>query len=455
LIVKQHFGADFAALLAYALDPERDGHAEARIFESNVGHQDPKVILSNLEALAARRPRVSKPVWHVILALAPAERAQLDAPGARGLPAAFFAAMGISRIPYVAVRHAEGLHIIASKVGSDGRPINLWRSIQRGAAAARRIAPAFGLSAPGPAGPCPRPALTRGEMALALRVAREQDLPPPKYVLAAAITLALEPGTASPAAFAANLDRLGVAVTFHTTAQHAINGARYTLRHSPGPMAASLTGARIGQGYTWTNLARALAGECREPTLVARRREILDEAARLVARSRLRTDEGAAHAASPAPPAVSRAPEPARPATAEAGGGSDLGSERGHPLAPHPGAPDRPGHPGPPYQSHQPADPRPKPAGAAEPPPPRPWPSLTAAEQVIWDQLVAATAHRYSAHPRGTQVLKALCALARRRPDHPYLGAVLADPGTTELARAAIRAALPAQDDRPRPGRSR
>ncbi|HVA92282.1 MAG TPA: hypothetical protein VNL71_20855, partial [Chloroflexota bacterium] len=164
MIVKQHFWADFGALLAYALDQERDGHAEARIFESNLGYRDPAHILDNLEACAARRPRVTKPVWHVILALAPEERAQLDAPGARGLPAAFFAAMGIPRIPYVAVRHAEGLHIIASKVGSDGRPINLWRNIPRGQAAARQIAPAFGLSAPGPAEPFPRPALTSGEM---------------------------------------------------------------------------------------------------------------------------------------------------------------------------------------------------------------------------------------------------------------------------------------------------
>jgi len=455
LIVKQHFGADFGALLAYALDQERDGHAEARIFESNLGYQDPALILRNLEACAARRPRVSKPVWHVILALAPEERAQLDAPGARALPARFFAAMGISRIPYVAIRHAEGLHIIASKVGSDGRPINLWRNIPRGQAAARQIAPAFGLSAPGPAGPCPRPALSRGEMELALRVMREQDLPPPKYVLAAAIALALEPGTASSAAFAANLDRLGVEVTFHTTAQHTINGARYTLRHSPGPMAASLTGARIGQGYTWGNLARALASACREPALVARRREILDEAARLVTRSQPRTDEGAAHAASPAPPAVARAPEPARPAGAEAGGGSDLGPERGHPLAAYPGAPDRPGHPGPPDRSQPPADPGSEPAAAGALPTVRPWPALTAPDQAIWDQLVAATARRYPAHSGGTKVLKALCALARRQPDHPYLGAVLADPATTEVARAAIRAALPAQNTRPRSGRSR
>ncbi|HVA88640.1 MAG TPA: hypothetical protein VNL71_02250, partial [Chloroflexota bacterium] len=253
MIVKQHFGANFRALMAYLLDQDQDGHAEARIFETNIGYRDPEILLDSLEYYAGLRPRISKPVWHVILALTEDERARLDDFQAHALPSRFFAAMGITRIPFVAVRHEEGLHIMASTVDLDGRPVNLWRSIQRGRDAARTIAPDFGLDTPTRPGPFPLPALTRGEMELALRCAYGQGLPPPKYALAAAIILALEPGTHHPQTFAANLDRLGVEVSFHTTPEGVINGARYTLRDASGPMAASLTGSKIGHGYTWSH----------------------------------------------------------------------------------------------------------------------------------------------------------------------------------------------------------
>jgi hypothetical protein len=269
------FGTSFRDAMHYLLDRAREGHEDAAILATNMGPaSNPDHVIAMLEWMARQRSRIQKPVWHLIVVLREQERSVLDTARGQLLPSAVLDALQIANTGWVAVRHAEGLHILVCVVDRDGHRIATWRTPECLRDANRTVTRAFDLHAPAMPGPFPPPILSRAELEMANRDALRSGEGAPRIQLATRIVLALDPGTESPEAFAGNLARLGVDVSFHRNRHGAIDGARYSLTAYQGSMQASYAGGSINRGYAWRHIARAIEGACMDAPIRARHSEV-------------------------------------------------------------------------------------------------------------------------------------------------------------------------------------
>jgi len=259
MIQNQTVGARVGPILAYALDRRRPGHAAAAIVASNLPGPDGAAYASQLEAVAMRRPGIARPAWHISISFAPSERGWLDTREAEALAPRMMAELGAAGVPWVAIRHDEGLHIVAVAVTFRGGRIDMWRSHLRGVEAARRLDAEFGLEGANPGRDEVRPRLSRGELELAERRAAEGLGPPPKLILAAMINRAVAASDGTREDFERHLLGTGVRACWARAARGGrVVGGRYELLDTHGAMIAHMSGGAIGHAWAWPQLLQRL-----------------------------------------------------------------------------------------------------------------------------------------------------------------------------------------------------
>ena len=269
MIQKQELHETFGNLIRYVLDPRPDAHAGARLFDTNLRGPGPADYARELEAAAARSVRVVYPALHLILAFPEEERKILDTLRARRIPNDFLALMdaptdsaGRVTLPYLAVRHREGLHLVVCRVPPRGDAFDVFRSHRRGVRAARVLGERLGLGRVDPGPDLPLPRLSRAELEWAEREVAAGGEPPPKFLIAARIRRALVPGTRDPEDYREALARLGVELAWRRDEAGAIAGSTYAIPGYRGPMQSRLSGRTLGGAYSWARVAAYLEHGC-------------------------------------------------------------------------------------------------------------------------------------------------------------------------------------------------
>ena len=269
MIQKQGTGTGFEGLVRYVFDSTKAGHEEARLFDTNLRGPGPADFARELEAAAARSARIVYPAWHIILSFPEGERAALDTWSARRIPRDFLALMdvptdgsGNPRLPYLAVRHREGLHLVVCRVPPRGNAFSVFQSHRQGVTAARVLGERLGLGRVDPGPDLPMPRLTRGELEQAERLVAAGGPPPPKFLIAARIRRALAPGTTSPEDYREALARLGVELAWRRDEAGTITGSTYALPGYRGPLQSRLAGRTLGGAYSWARVAAYLEHGC-------------------------------------------------------------------------------------------------------------------------------------------------------------------------------------------------
>jgi len=148
LIQKARTGTGFGGVLRYVLDTSTElGHDGARIVGSNMGGHTARTLGVEFRAFTELNRDISEPVYHVSLRLAAEER--LDDRQWKQVAQRYLGEMGFGNNPYVAVMHdkpdGQHIHIVASRVGADGRAVNLWQDRFRSQGVVRELEREHGL----------------------------------------------------------------------------------------------------------------------------------------------------------------------------------------------------------------------------------------------------------------------------------------------------------------------
>jgi len=148
VIQKARTGRGFGGVLRYVLDTsEERGHQGARMVGTTMGGQNAWTLGIEFRAFADLNRGISEPVYHCSLRLAPEERLRDDQWGQ--IARRFLDGMGFGEHPYVAVLHdkpgGQHIHLIASRVGLDGRAVNLWQDRVRSQGIVRELEREFVL----------------------------------------------------------------------------------------------------------------------------------------------------------------------------------------------------------------------------------------------------------------------------------------------------------------------
>lgn len=163
MIVSKSFGRSFRGVLDYVIHGPADGSANKRavVIGSNMAGQTPRELAAEFGALRKLRPNLGKAVAHFSLSLPPSERDMSDA-GFANIALRFLDGMGFTDTPYLIARHHDTehqhIHIIASRVRTDGGVVSDKNDFRRAESLAREIEMEFELIPldPEPATPTPQ-----------------------------------------------------------------------------------------------------------------------------------------------------------------------------------------------------------------------------------------------------------------------------------------------------------
>lgn len=148
MIAKLRTGSGFGGVLRYVLNTSTElGHDGARIVESNMSGTSARTLGIEFQSFAVLNPEVAEPVFHCSLRLAPEERLRDDQWA--GVAQRYLDGMGFGERPYVAVMHdkpgGQHIHIVASRVGADGRAVDMWQDHVRSQGVMRECEREHGL----------------------------------------------------------------------------------------------------------------------------------------------------------------------------------------------------------------------------------------------------------------------------------------------------------------------
>ena len=147
MIAKGINGRGFLGVLKYNLDPEKYPeiiHANHLIESDNIS-----LLTSNFVQIASANSKVEKPVWHFSLSFSPEDRHRLTKEFLKEISESFADKMEISNNQYLVIEHNDTLHphvhIIANRVGFDGKCQADKMMKKRAMDAAQQIEKEYGL----------------------------------------------------------------------------------------------------------------------------------------------------------------------------------------------------------------------------------------------------------------------------------------------------------------------
>ncbi len=238
-------------LLAYVFEGHRNGAIEkgARLVGGTCSGTTLEEIQAEFSALRKIRPDVEKPAWHCSLSLKPPE--SLTDKQWAAVTKKFMRGMGFSdQTLYAVVRHADTehdhIHIVASRIGLDGKIYLGQREAARSMPLTNQIAREFGLSELAYAARAEVKGITAGEKGL---MDRTSEIPT-RIMLQTYIHDAAQ-GKPSFSEFVAKLEAQGVAVIPSGKTGQA-QGMTFELDGVP------FTGTKLGDKYKWKPLQARL-----------------------------------------------------------------------------------------------------------------------------------------------------------------------------------------------------
>lgn len=150
MIVKNIKGKGFRGLLDYVLSGSIDGSENKRavIIGTNMAGASARELATEFGALRKLRPQLGKAVAHFSLSLPPHERDVSDE-GFHNMALLFLNGMGYDHVPYLIIRHHDTehshIHIVASRVRTDGSVVSDKNDFHRAQTLSREIEVKFDL----------------------------------------------------------------------------------------------------------------------------------------------------------------------------------------------------------------------------------------------------------------------------------------------------------------------
>lgn len=249
MIQSIHKGRGFRGVLNYVF-----GRAKSpEIVGGNMYGTDPRDLAHEFAEWRELRPGLSRAVFHSSLSLphGPGGREELGDAHWREVAERYLEHLGYGRSPFVVVRHRDTehdhVHIIAARIGADGRAVSDSHDYRRGEEVLRQIEREYGLTQVRSAHEAERAALAPGEMRqlerkgeVSVRL-RLQDL----IDRAAADRPAMS-------TFITRLQEAGVEVAPRVATTGHVSGISYSLD------GVGFRGSALGRSYSWAGLRENL-----------------------------------------------------------------------------------------------------------------------------------------------------------------------------------------------------
>jgi hypothetical protein len=242
MIGKQVKGRGFRGALNYVFNP-----GKGMLIGGNMDGLTPRQLAMEFAESRRLNPDLKRPVYHVSLSLSPGER--LNDFEWNQVASSYLERMGFKLSQYVVARHTDKdhdhVHIIASRIGLDGKTVSDSQDYKRSEAAIREIEREYSLSAVVSSRNVARRGLTSGELRLALKTQR----PSVKMHLQEIVD---QEAKHSPtmSMFVRNLERRGVRVIPNMAANGRISGVSFDLNGE------IMKGSDFGKGYTFSGLQK-------------------------------------------------------------------------------------------------------------------------------------------------------------------------------------------------------
>lgn len=248
-------GGGFRGLLNYVFDvgAKRATHTKgAERVGGSMSGSTPRELSREFAVVRQLRPDISRPVWHCSLSLPPGER--LSTEKWEAVAADFMRLMGfdLAHTPWVAVRHQDTdkdhIHIVASRVGLDGRVwLGQWEA-RRAIEATQELERAHGLTLTPGLGDAraERRKLKDKEINMALRVGKE----PPRQRLQRILDEAVR-DKPTVLEFVDRLQAAGVGVRASVASTGRVSGFSFEMG------GVVFKGSDLGKRYSWAGLQKA------------------------------------------------------------------------------------------------------------------------------------------------------------------------------------------------------
>jgi hypothetical protein len=246
-------GARFRGVCLYVFDVKRvgdvngDGDKRPAVIGGNMSGANCARILSQFEAGRRIRRDIERPVWHCSLSFVPGEKP--DDKTAADVAEAFMKRMGFSEhCMYTVVRHHntahDHVHILASRIGIDGRVWKAGRDVFKALAATQELEAEFGLvRTKGYDSRAEAKGLKKGERRMEIRTGEA----PARVRLQELID---EVAATGPTAveLCEYLEANGVEVRANLAGTGRLNGFSFSLG------GAAFKGSNLGKAYAWSGL---------------------------------------------------------------------------------------------------------------------------------------------------------------------------------------------------------
>lgn len=132
MISRTTIGRDFGGVIRYQYTGRKQDPVDKRpelLAASGVGTQNAAEMIADFNMGRLANPNLSKAVWHTSLSFNPDDASRLDSAKMRAIAEDYLVKMGLSNTQYVIIRHHDQadnqhVHIIANRVGNDGKTID-------------------------------------------------------------------------------------------------------------------------------------------------------------------------------------------------------------------------------------------------------------------------------------------------------------------------------------------
>jgi hypothetical protein len=234
-------GKGFRGVLSYCLEASK----QPEIVAGNMVGEDARSLAREFADARAANEAVRKPVFHASLSVDASD--QLTPEMWREIAEAYVDRMGYGDSLWVAIRHRDTendhIHVIASRVGFDGRRVADHRERMRGEAIVRQLEQEHGLRLVAPSREASRVAVTREELGAFHRT----GLVNAKARLQEHLELAAR-DRPTMTAFAERLQAQGVGIRLHVASTGRVFGISFELD------GIAFKGSALGRGYSWRGL---------------------------------------------------------------------------------------------------------------------------------------------------------------------------------------------------------
>ncbi|UTG93167.1 relaxase/mobilization nuclease domain-containing protein [Geobacter sulfurreducens] len=247
MIGKQTKGRGFRGALDYVLNPEK-----GILIGGNMDGKTPRELGKEFAESRMLNPDLQRPVYHVSLSLSPGEHA--DDFTWNEIADRYMQRMGFESSQYVVARHTdrdhEHIHIVASRIGLDGKTVSDSNDYYRSEQLIREIEKEFGLervlSSHERDIEDQKKALSAGELHKAL----ETGTPNVKMVLQNHIDVAATYNVTM-TDFVKHLERQGVQVIPNMADNGRVSGLSYRIDGQN-----TVKGSKLGKAYTFNGLQK-------------------------------------------------------------------------------------------------------------------------------------------------------------------------------------------------------